>query len=297
MLLLPGLAFIFLPATRALACGDPSVGMYVGMQDVKGDLGCQGKNPGDGKTDRTKWSKGGQPPLCVWVPQPGYVPLPGEPTAGPNGQWYAKFCKFGKFKTLAEFEAEMASWDEFSSIARGNIMRRAGIEYRFFKTPPPARPTAEQVMYWVAANLPFPETHVAVSPKPTRNVVNFPTWVWLTDAKGKYDPAAYAVKSKDIQLFGYALRWQIVPQVAISPGDGSTPPSCAGTGIPWSPGADEGAACTATYAKSGKYNLTATVGWTVQWWLNGAPQGDLGGPDNTATIPITVGEIHTLVQR
>jgi hypothetical protein len=40
------------------------------------------------------------------------------------GQWYAKFCKFGQYKTLAEFEAEMATWDESMSVARGNIRLR-----------------------------------------------------------------------------------------------------------------------------------------------------------------------------
>ncbi|MDX6241661.1 MAG: hypothetical protein QOG10_6485, partial [Kribbellaceae bacterium] len=169
--------------------------------------------------------------------------------------------------------------------------------FRFFKMPPPARPTAEQVMYWVAATLPFPQTHVAVSPKPAANVVNFPTWVWLTDAKGNYDPSAYAVKSKEIQLFGYGLRWQIVPRLTINPGDGGTPPSCTGIGTPWSESADESAACTVTYAKSGSYTLTATVGWTVQWWLNGAAQSDLVGPDNTATVPLTVREIQTVGRR
>ncbi|WP_202806742.1 hypothetical protein, partial [Kribbella catacumbae] len=254
--------------TKSFACSDPAGGLLLGNGAVQGGVGCQGDKGHTGK-DGTKWTKGGQPPLCVWVPEPDYPAMPPEPIAGPDGQWYAKFCKFGQFKTLAEFEAEMATWDETMSIARGELMKRAGIEYQFFKTPPPARPTAEQVMYWVAGNIPFPDTHVAVSPKATRNAVNFPTWIWLTDGNGKYNPAAYAVKSKQIQLFGYGLRWQIVPKIDIDPGDRGTPPSCAGIGVPWTESADESAACTVTYAKSGNYTLTATVRWTVQWWLFG----------------------------
>jgi hypothetical protein len=124
--------------------------------------------------------------------------------------------------------------------------------------------------------------------------VNFPTWVWLVDDKGNYDPAAYAVKSVPLKLFGYTLSWQIVPKVDIEPGDGGSAPSCAGIGVPWSEGADESAACTVTYGKSGSYTLSATVGWTVQWWLLGARQPDIAGPDQTATLPITVGEIQTV---
>ncbi|WP_026163674.1 hypothetical protein, partial [Kribbella catacumbae] len=92
----------------------------------------------------------------------------------------------------------------------------------------------------------------------------------------------------------YGLRWQIVPKIDIDPGDRGTPPSCAGIGVPWTESADESAACTVTYAKSGNYTLTATVRWTVQWWLFGTRQPDITGPNQTATLPITVGEIQTV---
>lgn len=293
-MLLFGGGLVAAASAPAVACGDPTGGLTVNNGLVNPNLGCGGDGRGDGKNDKTKWTKGGQPPLCVWVPQPDYPVLPGDPKAGPDGQWYARFCKFGQFKTLAEFEAEMASWDESMSIARGNMMKQAGVEYRFFKTPPETRPTAEQVMYWLAGEMPFPQTHLAVSPKAAANAVNFPTWIWLLDDKGAYNPAAYDVKSDELKLFGYTLQWQIVPKVEIDPGDGSTLPSCAGIGVPWSESADESAACTVTYGKSGRYNLSATVGWTVQWTLFGVPQPDIAGPDQTATLPITVGEIQTV---
>lgn len=296
ILLLAGslLAAATVPADASATC-DPSSWLTVGQGGTDGGMQCPGKPGKPGDKDKTTWTKGGQPPLCVWVPQPGYVPGPGEPVAGKDGQWYAHFCKFGQYATLAQFEAEMATWDEdLSNMHQQDLMRRAGIEYRFFKTPPETRPTAEQVMYWVAANLPFPATHVAVNPKPAANVVNMPTWVWLTDASGKYDPAAYAVQSKQVALFGYPLRWQIVPKITIDPGDGGAAQSCTGIGVPWSQSADAAGACTVSYAKSGRYTLTATVSWTVQWWLGGVPQGDIEGPDNLATSVITVNEIQVV---
>ncbi|GAA2799588.1 hypothetical protein GCM10010522_16590 [Kribbella solani] len=281
------------PAAASPTCV-PTGSITSGFNTSNGGLQCPGGSSDPGGKHRSTWTKGGQPPLCVWVVQPGFVPGPGEPKAGKDGQWYARFCKFGRFATLEQFEAETAGWDETGSIKRTDLMRRAGIEYRFWKTPPPTRPSAEQVMYWVAGTLPFPDTHIAVSPKPTANVVNVPTWIWLTNEDGKYEPSAYSVNSKEIRLFGYPLRWQIVPRIAIDPGDGGAAPSCTGIGVPWSQSADPAGACTVSYAKSGRYTMTATVSWTVQWWLGGVPQGDIEGPDNTATAAITVNEIQVV---
>jgi hypothetical protein len=53
----------------------------------------------------------------------------------------------------------------------------------------------------------------------------------LVDDKGNYDPAAYAVKSVPLKLFGYTLNWQIVPKIDIEPGDAGAAPSCAGIGV------------------------------------------------------------------
>jgi hypothetical protein len=175
------------------------------------------------------------------------------------------------------------------------MIRRAGLEVRFFTTPPPVpRRTPEQVMASVVDELPFPDTYLAVNPVPTKQVIGFPTWVWLTDANGLYTPSRYQQKSKTIVLEGYRLQWQIVPQMTITPGDGSTEQACAGAGVPWNGATDDPAACTVTYDKSGKYTLTATVGWTVQWWLAGARQDDITGPTKTATRAVTASEIHVL---
>ncbi|MFB6726383.1 hypothetical protein ACFCV3_39810 [Kribbella sp. NPDC056345] len=264
--------------------------------DTTGDLKCRRPTTKPGGTDKTKWTKGGKPPLCVWVPQPDYVPLPGEPAAGPDGQWYAHYCRFGEFDTLAQFEAEMAGWDDYDNIRRNEMMRRAGIRFEFFKTPPETRPTAEQVMHYIADTIPFPETHLAVNPKAGENKVNFPTWVWLTNANGQYDPATYKPQAKTISLFGYALQWQIVPELAIDPGNGADQPTCDGIGIPYSPDANPADACTVTYNSAGTYTLTAAMSWAVKWQLGGVDQADIQGPTNTATLPITVKEVQTVVR-
>jgi hypothetical protein len=233
----------------------------------------------------------------VWVPKPGYQPGAGQKAEGDGGHWYMKFCSFAKYNTLADFETEMGSWDVMN--ARGaNLIRRAGLEIHFFATPPAApRRTPEQVMASIVDSLPFPDTFISVNPVATKQVVSFPTWVWLTDANGQYVPDRYGQKSKTIAIEGYQLQWQIVPQLTVTPGDGGAEQACDGAGVPWSAAADgDPGACTVTYDRSGQYTLSASVGWTVQWWLGGARQGDITGPTKTATRPVTVLEIQALTR-
>jgi hypothetical protein len=236
-------------------------------------------------------------PACVWVPEPGYQPGVGEKTDGAGGHWYRKFCSFGDYQTLADFEREMGTWDAMN-MQRSNMLNRAGLEIRWFTTPPPApRPTPEQVMASIVDNLPIPKPFIAVNPVATKQVVGFPTWVWLTDANGQFVADRYQQKSNVIVLPPDQLRWQIVPQIALTPGDGGPEQACAGAGVPWSATADgDPGACTMTYDKSGQYTLSASVAWTVQWWLNGARQPDVAGPTSTATKPLTVLEIQALTR-
>ena len=233
----------------------------------------------------------------MWVPKPDYQRSPGEKADGDGGHWYTKFCSFGEYKTLADFENEMGTWDAMNT-RQSNMMQRAGMETRFFTTPPPAaRRTPEQVMAEVVGNLPYPETFVAVNPVPAKQVVGVPTWVWLTDANGKFDPKLYAPEPKEIVLEGYALKWQIVPQMTVSTGTAGEEQTCDGAGVPWSATAQRDPnACTVTYQRAGKYTLSASVAWTVRWWLAGLPQPDITGPTKTATKALTVLEIQALAR-
>ncbi|WP_432887887.1 hypothetical protein ACQPYH_06250 [Kribbella sp. CA-245084] len=231
------------------------------------------------------------------MPKPDYQGLPSEPVEGHGGHWYQKFRAFGQYKTIADLQRALANIDVANTRQNG-LIRRAGLEIRFFKTPPAVpRRTPLQVMQSVVDSLPFPKTYLAVNPIATRQVIGVPTWVWLTDDQGHYVPTRYEQKTKTIRLEGYALQWRIVPQINLAPGDRGPSQPCDGAGIPWSASAaDDPAACTVTYEQSGSYTLTASVGWTVQWWLAGARQQDLTGPTNTATRQVTVSEIQTVTR-
>jgi hypothetical protein len=189
----------------------------------------------------------------------------------------------------------MGTWDVMN-MRQSNMMNQAGLDVQWFVTPPAApRRTPQQVMASVVGDLPFPKTFIAVNPVATKQVVGVPTWVWLTDDKGQFVPDRYQPEPKTIVLDGYPLKWQIVPALTVSPGTGGEEQACDGAGMPWTATAEgDPGACTVTYDKSGQYTLSANVGWTVQWWLDGVQQEDITGPTNTATRAVTVLEVHAL---
>jgi hypothetical protein len=292
-------ALVAAPASASAACA-PTGSAFASDADATGSLQCPSGEPADPTPGQMKGSQGGKSvkPACVWVPKPGYQPGVGEKVDGDGGHWYTKFCSFADYKTLADLEREIGTWDGMNT-RQTNILRRAGLETRFFTTPPPApRRTPEQVMASIVDSLPFPETFIAVNPVAAKQVVSFPTWVWLTDDKGQYVPKRYDPDPKEIVLDGYRLKWQIVPQLTVTPGDGGAGQACDGAGIQWSAAADgDPAACTVTYDRSGQYTLSAAVAWTVQWWLGGVRQDDVAGPTNTATRPVIVLEIQAVGRR
>lgn len=289
-------AFSVLPAPATATCAEPNASVFAGMSTAQAGLSCPGSPEQNTRESASKPGKSrtSAKPACVWVPEPGYQPGTGQKADGDGGHWYRKFCSFGEYNTLADFQREMSGWDAMN-MRQSTMMQRAGLDIRFFTTPPPVeRRTPEQVMASVVDDLPIPETFVAVNPVAAKQVVRVPTWVWLTDEHGKYVAERYQPEPKEIELEGYALKWQIVPQLTVSPGAGQEQ-SCDGAGTPWSAAAegDQGA-CTVTYEKAGKYTLTASVGWTVRWWLAGAPQPDIAGPTHTATRALTVQEIQAV---
>lgn len=283
------------PAAASASCA-PVGSAFASDAAATAGLNCPGDQADQESTKPKKRTSGKVvKPACVWVAEPDYLPRPGQQAGGSGGQWYRKFCSFGDYQTLADFEQEMSGWDAMN-MRQSNMLRRAGLETRWFATPPsPPRRTPDQVMASVVDSLPFPKTFIAVNPATTKQVVGVPTWAWLTDEKGQFVPSRYQPDEKTIVLEGYPLRLQIVPQLTVTPGDGGAAQSCEGFGVPWSAKSNgDPGACTATYERSGRYTLTANVAWTVQWWLDGARQDDITGPTNSATRAVTVLEVQAL---
>jgi hypothetical protein len=103
-------------------------------------VSCPQPPPTDPKAQQGKSKGGGKvvKPACVWVPEPGYQPGAGQKADGDGGHWYRKFCSFGDYQTLADFEREMSGWDAMN-MRQSNMLQRAGLEVRFFSTHRPWR--------------------------------------------------------------------------------------------------------------------------------------------------------------
>jgi hypothetical protein len=253
----------------------------------------------------------GPPPKCTWTFDPTY---PETPPAGssPKGKWYVHFCSFSRYQTVAQFYPVMTTWGGAMNQSRVNMLTSAQMRWGYFTAPPPAGPSAEWLMQRIAATLPYPVAEIKMSPGFPYQVVQDPTWVWLTDAAGKYTPGRFTPASKSLTLSGYTLRWQIVPTITIDPGSpdaGDTltvssrgipdgqPFTCATAGRPWiAYDSNANNTCRVTFNRSGHFTMTATVAWRIRWTANGAAKPDIIGPTKTTTAKVDVAEIQSIVR-
>jgi hypothetical protein len=253
----------------------------------------------------------GPPPRCTWTVDPKHQE---PPPAGSSvkGKWYVHFCPFSSYKTISEFYSVIISWGGMMNAGRAHMLILAQVRWGYFTAAPPAGPSAEWLMQRIAATLPYPVAGLRMSPGFPYQVVQDPTWVWLTDAAGKYTPGRFAPASKSVTLSGYTLRWQIVPTITIDPGspdagDALTvssrgipegkPFTCATAGRPWV-AYDNNAndTCRVTFNRSGHFTMTATLAWRIRWTANGAAKPDITGPTKTITTKVDVAEIQSIVR-
>ena len=134
--LLVGSLLSCLPASANSPCAGA---VNSAFDSAEASLNCPQPTPtsrGGDKGSENKRTGTGVKPACVWVAEPNYQPGVGQKASGDGGGWYRKFCSFGKYNTLADFEQEMSTWD-LMNMRDSNMMRRAGLDIRWFTTPPP----------------------------------------------------------------------------------------------------------------------------------------------------------------
>jgi hypothetical protein len=284
--------------TYAAGCARPTGSLANSSGNATGEISaaCEGQGAAPVTAGSSSGNSSGKPPLCVWVRDPSHVQA--TPTDAGKGTWYVRFCRFGTYKTYAQFEKVMTGWDGLGNTGRANQLTQAGIRWEYFTAPPPARPTAQAIMASIAGSLPYPTTHLALSPRADRLIVGLDTWVWLTDPTGRYHANRYTPRTKTLTLFKYQLRWQIQPTITINPGTTNNTLTCPTAGIPWHPDLPTNAprSCRVLYHHSGHYRLTADVAWTIHWSADGITQPDIPGPHKTANLPVTVREVQSIAE-
>jgi hypothetical protein len=141
-------------------------------------------------------------------------------------------------------------------------------------------PSPAQLAQMARSQLRLPTPTIAANP-PGEQLVNLPTWMWLSSGWGPVSATA--------SVPGVSVTAVATPtSVSWSMGDGSTV-NCTAAGTPFQPGTDPTAPspdCGHTYHTSSAsqatqaFSVTATVHWTVTW--SGAGQGGTF-PDMTTT--------------
>jgi uncharacterized protein YijF (DUF1287 family) len=127
-------------------------------------------------------------------------------------------------------------------------------------------------------------------PDGAAQVVGIPTWLWIEQGawKGLSATASAGAVSATATATPTRVVWNL--------GDGSQV-TCDGPGTPYDPtNPNATTTCSYTWNRSGSYQVTATVYWSVAWTAVGAPGGgNLGlqaGP--AAQVAVTVTESQAI---
>ncbi|MFB7751035.1 ATP/GTP-binding protein [Streptomyces sp. NPDC056121] len=137
---------------------------------------------------------------------------------------------------------------------------------------------------------------IGIAPKPGgKGVVGMPVWMWANDAPNAWGPVVASASAGAVTVTATAK----VSKVAWSMGDGSKV-VCNGRGTAYkaafgkkvSPDCGYRYDQPSTAASSGKYHVTATATWTIDW-QGGGQSGQLTEVRANA-VDITVAEVQVL---
>jgi hypothetical protein len=284
-----GLATCLYPLSSATADTETDADVGHSSNTVSGSLSTRTvEEPAATEGGSTEEASSGSVSPCQWIVYPGDL---APPEGQKGGRWYVKYCDNPFFDSYEDYRATVNSWD-YMNMGRASALQGAGVDLEY-SIAPPDEPSPEQRMEQIVASLEIPDGELEVNPRPGMQLLNVPTWAWLEG--GESDAAdAFEERSQTLNLNGYTLTFSVTPQMTIDTGDGTTL-ECDAPGVAWSQAADQGAACTHTYARSGVYEMTATVAWAVAWEVNGEEQPAMEGPSTSDTVEVDVHESQAVV--
>ncbi|WP_146197432.1 ATP/GTP-binding protein [Promicromonospora sp. AC04] len=123
-------------------------------------------------------------------------------------------------------------------------------------------------------------------------IVGMPQWMWVNEpAENTFGPITRKATAGSVTVTATAK----VDKVVWDMGDG-TSVTCVGTGTPYEDRYDtmDSPDCGHRYSKQGKYEVTATSYWTVEW--EGMGQSGTIPLDFTRTANIVMGEAQVITQ-
>lgn len=219
------------------------------------------------------------------------------PCANGDGRWsYKRQCYVKETGDIAKPDnwddmtpEEKAKWQaKNNGLKEYSCTKPGGGTTTFNEDPdevinssyPPVNP--EDLAREALAKLKLSPIDVGIAPKTSdvpedQGIVGMPIWLWASNpADNTTGPAEASASDQGITVRLKAK----VGSYKWSMGDGKAV-RCNGKGTPWKKGmtGDSPSGCGYNYMKSGKYEVTATTTWKVEW--------EGGGMRGTITLPLT----------
>jgi hypothetical protein len=144
-----------------------------------------------------------------------------------------------------------------------------------FLSEAPDLPSVSQLAQEAMERLPLVGADIGIAPNPDgAGLVGLPVWLWTNNTEATWGPVSISVPGPGITVTAQGQATQIEWDM----GDGTTV-VCDGPGKPYLPEyGDEVPECGYVYEvpsrgqPDGRFQITATTTWHVEWWVE--PQGD-----------------------
>jgi hypothetical protein len=202
-----------------------------------------------------------------------------------EGRWHSGVCVSSNFD---------GSLDAFFDYAN-NWFDDNPTVYVFAGDPPPVPPIPPEILVQYAyREMDLPAPQIGWNPQrrgDAATFVNLDTWVWLDESPVQLEVNASAG--------GNTARVEATIDTMTVSAPYADPVTCEGAGVPWSPSASGG--CAIVFGRSSAIHpgqvtpVTVDTHWAIEWFANGVPRGALEPQTTTATNPIPVAEVQTVV--
>lgn len=192
-----------------------------------------------------------------------------------------------------------AIYDCINPDIGAGVTAGTGLVYRFWAAAPPsgvaAPPDPELLAQQAVTAMDLRAVEIGIVPEDipgSIGIIGLPTWMWVADP----GEATTGPITRTAALEGYSVSaTATMTQVVWTMGDGSSV-TCAGPGTPYADVYDTQSSptCGHTYTQMGRYPVTATSYWAVNW--EGIGQTGVIPLTFAQTTQIAMGEAQVLTQ-
>ncbi|MEV6653930.1 ATP/GTP-binding protein [Streptomyces sp. NPDC051219] len=275
----PALVGSFLAFTGLANAEGPGTGVQGCENDfVCVDAGVDGKPSGSGgdqQTGNTGSESGGVPSACTYKkmdPQPDAGSLLWEGHEPGDGAVYERHCASGDQITVG---AVWAAEPPAAAAIDPAVLAQQAIDKMLLRGP-----------------------DIGITPKPGgKGVVGMPVYLWTEKGAETYGPNTAAASAGGMTVTATAK----VSKIVWAMGDGKTV-TCTTAGTPYnaSYGKKPSPDCGHRYnvpsstTSSGKFHVTATSTWTIDWQVTGGGQTGQLIEVRDSAVDITVAEVQVL---